>query len=163
LVIIGFFENISTKEISCESFESYEWISSIGTFKTCRMQNTTVIDEKDVKISPRDESINGLLFKLNIKIKFLPIEVDQTFPNLFVYNCEDCWLKEISKENFAGLTKLKSLDLGYNFIENVNGNYFKELVSLEQLYLRKKILNNLFLQILISKYFSWQQTHLSRQ
>jgi Leucine-rich repeat (LRR) protein len=141
LVIIGLFENISAKEISCEKVGDYEWLDpAFGTFKTCQMQNTTVIDEKDVKISPRDESINGLLFKWNSKIELLPIAVDQTFPNLFVYDCQDCAVKTISKENFAGLTKLKYLNLGYNYIENVNGDYFKDLVSLEKLYLRKKIL-----------------------
>jgi Leucine-rich repeat (LRR) protein len=63
----------------------------------------------------------------------------KAFPNLVAYSADRCSIKSFTKKNFARLTKLKELDLDRNQIETVNCKAFEDLVSLEHLFLSKKI------------------------
>lgn len=133
------FENAEAKQVSCESVGKNAWGFGIGSVKTCFMERTTVIDEDNVSISTFDENIGGLLFRRNKKIIFLPVKVAEAFPNLELYSAWDCSVTQISRENFAGLRKLKILHLEVNQIEKIQSDTFKNLVSLEILHLCKKI------------------------
>lgn len=122
-------------QVSCESVGHSYWGETIGYMKTCNLRRSTSIDSEGIKISPDDESMQGLEFDFNKKIKFLPVEVSETFSNLLAYSAYDCSLTSIKKANFAGLNKLKSLQLNGNQISSINSETFEDLIALELLYL----------------------------
>jgi Leucine rich repeat len=138
--VFSFIENIEARKISCEIVVKSNWSNStLGKTRTCFMRNTTVIDGKNVIISPRDESVLGLSFNQNKKINFLPDGVTKVFPNLIGYTALNCSIQEISIRNFAGLNKLKVLALSFNQIATINTDTFEDLISLEFINLGKKI------------------------
>jgi Leucine rich repeat len=129
--------NVEPKKISCEKVEIDHWIPPVELVKTCKMLETTVIDDNNVNISRRDETVNGLRFDWNKKIAFLPVRLNDTFPNLIGYSVMACSIKEVSKKNFEGLRKLVLLRLSNNQIEKISGGTFEDLVSLRTLNLGK--------------------------
>lgn len=101
------------------------------------MDQTTRIDEANVKISTRDASVLGFKLNDNKKILSLPIAVASNFPNLQGFDAGDCSIKGISKRNFNGLRRLKALYLQNNQIEKISTETFTDLFELEILDLRK--------------------------
>lgn len=130
-------EIVKAKEVLCEKVNDYAWEYNVGTVKTCLMNETTSIDEPSVIISSRDDSMFGFWLFNNKQIHNLPTGVSEKFPNLLGYNAGFCSIKEISRENFKGLTKLKLLFLHYTQIEKISSETFSDLKSLETLALRK--------------------------
>lgn len=131
------------REVSCEEIKNTAWSNSLGTVstvRTCFMDKKTIIDAPDVTISTRDDTIQGLTFIYNKNIYHLPIGVGEKFPNLLAYSNYDCSIKEISKQNFKGLSKLKYLSMGANMIVRIASDTFSDLTSLEVLRIRKKVL-----------------------
>jgi Leucine rich repeat len=132
---------VSAREIECENVIDLP-LPEIGTVVTCDLSAKTSIEtktEKTVISTYRGKSIiTGLKFKDNKKIVYLPVEVDEKYPGLIGYDASKCSIKEISKENFKGLSKLKILWLHHNFIERVDSDTFQDLSSLQVLVLGKK-------------------------
>ena len=95
----------------------------------------TKIDTADVRIGNRDESIQALAFNHNIKVFYLPIFPAEKFPNLEAIHAGNCNVKEISKDNFDGLTKLRYIHLVDNNLKKIPGNTFEGLESIETIYL----------------------------
>lgn len=114
------------------------------------MQITTTINSTGVTIAPRDETIKGLTMYNNQKIHFLPEKLNETFPNLSTYLASACSITEISKMNFENLDKLRFLSLHSNHIEKIARNTFEDLKSLEVLYLRKKFISLIQLQMFLT-------------
>lgn len=127
-----------TKEISCENVGDAGWHEPVNTAKTCSMMATTSINEPNVTISTRDESVQGLEFTDNKKIFHLPINVVDSFPNLLGYDGHGCNIKEISLQNLKGLSKLNQLFLQGNQLEKISSNTFDDLVALQELCLRER-------------------------
>lgn len=141
-----FFESaviVKAKEIPCERFgnHSFYWTSSFHSLEKCFMDKTTTIVEENVKISPRDEFVLGFLLDENKNIFHLPIDVAESFPNLQGFDAYNCSIKEFSKRNFEGLSKLKTLYLGYNQIETIPMDSLIDLIELEFFSLGKIKLN----------------------
>jgi Leucine-rich repeat (LRR) protein len=136
--IFGLVNNVATKDISCEEIESTEWDFPVLTVKTCFMEESTAINEENFKISSRDEIMGGLTYLDNKKVSHLPVQVTDSFPNLQAYSGESCSIKKVSKTNFARLSNLKFLYLGYNQIETIYSDTFEDLISLEELRLSRK-------------------------
>lgn len=67
-------------------------------------------------------------------------KVKDSFKKLIAIDADSCDLETISKKNFKGLNKLRSLELQRNQIEKISSDTFKDLVSLEYLILYR---NNL--------------------
>lgn len=127
-------------EVSCESISDSFW--TFSTQKTCFMSNVTRIYSYGFKISSaKDEKIAALRFDGNKQVLFLPVGVNEQFPNLAFLRADHCSIRTISKENFKDLKKLKELQLYYNQIETIGTDVFEDLISLEILYLGE----NLFL------------------
>jgi Leucine-rich repeat (LRR) protein len=129
------------QQIACEIIENGGWTAQgLGWVKTCWMSKTERIDKQDVKISSeRDELVQALQFHDSKSIFYLPINVDEKFPNLVVYYAGSCSIKKISKQNFIGLSSLKVLILEQNQIEQIPSETFNDLISLERLWLSKKL------------------------
>lgn len=125
------------KEISCEEHQNKTWAASVGSVKTCILKNATIINERDVIISSRDESVNGLLIVENTHILYLPVEISEKFPSLLAYCVAGSPIRNIWRENFIGLNKLKDLRLIYNQIEKITSDTFSDLKSLQNLALSK--------------------------
>lgn len=129
------FTFIKAKEIVCESVYVGNWSSVNKTLKTCGLKGTTSINKKDVTISNHDDSVQGMTFSTNKHINFLPVRVYQNFPNLIAYGAENCSIKDVSNDNFKGLTKLRALTLSFNQIKTVPFDTFEDLEGLERLVL----------------------------
>ena len=124
-------------EVDCEKIDDFFWGYVFAKISTCHMNKTTEINSSDTTIASRDESIRGLWFSFNKKIKFLPIGVNEKFPNLGGLNAGDCSLTTISNENVKGLSKLRLLNLIDNQIEMIGSDIFDDLSALENLFLCK--------------------------
>lgn len=121
------------------------------------MDSTTIIDEANTKISFYDENIGGLQMNNNKNISYLPIDVAERFPNLQGYQAGFCGIKELTRRNFKGLSKLRGLWLSYNQIERFLSETFVDLIGLEYLYLGDNEFKFKFFLFLISWHFRWQQ------
>lgn len=128
------------KEVKCESVLNRNFSSGgVENTLSCLMNKTTVIDSIGFTIStPRNETIGALEMNNNSKIRFLPEEVGEQFPNLLAYYAFSCSLTEVSKINFQSLFNLKVLVLNSNKIENIAVNTFEDLKSLVVLNLGKQ-------------------------
>lgn len=119
--------------VFCETIQSNTWYDT-GSIKTCRMQTLKIASE-GILISSSDVSIRGFTLGGNRQIFFLPSRIDNSFPNLLVIDAAHCSLKSVSKDSFVNLKKLQLLYLQNNQIDTIRSDTFKDLTSLEQLYL----------------------------
>jgi hypothetical protein len=130
----------STQSVECEKIEDYNDWRGIGNVKTCYMNNQASIDGKGFKISSsRDENMKVMFMFGNKKIIFLPDSPADVFPNLEMYESGACAIKEITRENFRGVIKLRFLRLSYNQIEIVRSDTFQDLAAIEWIGLCEKI------------------------
>jgi Leucine rich repeat len=137
-------QQIVAKAITCENFDDYDYAYA-GREMTCNMMHTTSIDFPNVTISTRNDTISAVNFYDNKHILYLPINVVESFPNLVAYDAAFCSVKEVWKENFKSLGKLRHLNLKVNQIEKIASDVFDDLKELRILELREKHL------VLISK------------
>lgn len=122
-----------TKEVYCETIGNFPWLF-VGDRPTCYMNGSTVIDSNGFTIiSPRDSTIGGLNFHRNKEISYLPVNVQEKFPNLEVLTASHCSVKHISKDNFKDLVALRVLWLEHNQIEAIPSDTLEDLRSLELL------------------------------
>lgn len=66
-------------------------------------------------------------------VKFLPTNLSITLPDLIVFQVWNCSVTSVNGNHFKGLSKLKSLNLAHNKVQNVSSDAFIDLVSLEKL------------------------------
>lgn len=128
---------MNASQISCEGVDFPSWLGDNDEVKRCLMQKTTTIDSEGITISSKDESMRRLNFYQNKQIKYLPVEVFESFPNLLAYDAANCSLTTITKSYFRKMVKLKSLSLNDNQILMIYSDTFEDLIALEFLYLRK--------------------------
>lgn len=128
VLIIASACRLEAVEINCEAIKHCSRFQ-----KCCYLNGTTVIDELNVTIENSD--VHAVVFELNNKIEFLPIDVYEKFPNLEVYLSKEAAVKEISALNFGRLSNLKLLDLESNQIEFIPDDCFQGLFKLHQIYL----------------------------
>lgn len=113
-------------EIDCEKIEI------VGKARTCFMTNRTAIRTTSVSFyTGLDDSVNAISFSFNQKIDFLPIQVEQKFPNLIEYRAAKCALRRVTKANFEFLNKLEALRLSGNRIERIASDTFEGLFKLK--------------------------------
>lgn len=133
---------LSASELECENKSAFNYFGHTGTesAKTCFMQIFTTIDSPGFTISTSDGTIEGLSFDRNKKIRFLPEQIAEKFPNLLFFLACGCSLTEVLKSNFESLVKLRDLQLSMNQIEKISSNTFEDLASLKTLKLCKEFL-----------------------
>lgn len=123
----------ASKELTCDKTGMAGW--NIGLLKTCSVK--TSIDSTRFTFVSVHEELFGLWLGVNEKTVFLPINVNENFPNLIAYSASECSIKTLEKKNFEKLNKLKVVRLEINQIEKIPSDTFEDLVSLEYLYLCK--------------------------
>jgi hypothetical protein len=122
----------NSTEIGCEKIQLHRWF--YGEDKTCFINGLTTIASLDTMIAMKeDRTITGLWPQNNKRVKFLPLEIYKSFPNLNVIDASDCGIYAITKKNFEKLTKLTGLFLDRNQITTVRSNTFEDLTSLKRL------------------------------
>lgn len=140
-IILAVFQVLSVASAShteCVSVINLIIWEDIGKQRTCNMTNEVSILSKDVEIrGKKDLKMRIINFYENGNIVFLPIKVHEIFPNLETYSAGCCSIKEISYENFMGLSELSALLLQNNTIEVISSGTFNDLKSLEVLELGK--------------------------
>lgn len=125
-------------KIECESISKVGWTDG-SSDKTCYMREKTIIDSPHAVFSQdSDKTVTAVFFHNNKKIFYLPVQLDSSFPSLFTLGAAECSIKELSKNNFRNLKKLRKLWLERNHIEQLPKDVFKDLVSIEELLLGMK-------------------------
>lgn len=120
----------------------------------CVMKDATTITRDDTAIATlQDLEIVVLYFGFNHEIYFLPVSVNETFPNLKNLEARYCSLRFISKKNFEGLFKLEYLDLEENFIEKIESDTFDGLDNLKYVNLGRLMISEDHTQIQWTKCF----------
>lgn len=121
--------------IKCLATESAKCSFGNGA---CYLQNPSVLRSNNIAISSyKNELITRLYIWRNSNVKFLPILVHQTFPNLKQIEAKDGSIQNISRANFDRLNRMEELVLSGNQIETVKRDTFWDLVRLKKLDLGK--------------------------
>lgn len=150
--------------VPCEiiNTQQTEQIAGVSYYnlRTCQMWRTTVIDNPNYEISsPRDVEVWKLNLAENNGISFLPVYVDQKYPNLLAYTAYSCNIKTLRRENFQNLKKVKELDLDFNKIETIYSDVFSGLESVEIIHLGDVEFAQFsaIFQVLMVYSYRWQQ------
>lgn len=119
------FDELNSTEILCEKYLDFE------NYETCFMTYKTVINDTNFVFADlRDEEIEGVTFEGNKKIEYLPNKMYLQFPNVLIYKASRCSIKQISRENFENLNRLKYIELAFNEIQKISATTFEALASL---------------------------------
>ncbi|KAG5669790.1 hypothetical protein PVAND_000083 [Polypedilum vanderplanki] len=118
--------------------------------------DNSLIDSEDFEMTAidRNENVKGFyitkctvgdFYSCNVEnvIKFLPIKISDTFPNLLTIRAEYKSISKIRKENLKNLNKLRFLDLTGNKIETIEAGSFDDLVELISLGMSNNKIKNL--------------------
>lgn len=124
------FDEFDSKGVVCERFEDY--VNDVGIpIDSCLMVEKTAINASNFVIADlKDDEIEGIVFEGNLRIEFLPYKIYMQFSNLDIYMAGRCSIKQISKENFENLHRLKHIDLSFNQIQKISTDTFKQLGNL---------------------------------
>lgn len=113
-------------EIYCESVENC-W----STTYCCVMQHHAFIWTEGTTIANRDKSVTEVHFTSNRNIRFLPILLHESFPNLRFYAADKCIVEKVQKSNFELLVDLVEINLAENRISALLSDTFEGLRRLE--------------------------------
>lgn len=118
----------------CSDIREHDWWGTNLT--TCYVTWREIDDDSctAVRTDIKAFSVEG-----QKKITQLPINIAASFPNLEIYDAGSCSITKISKPNFADLSKLRKLWLGFNQITEIFDGVFDDLVSLDHLAMGKVI------------------------
>lgn len=148
---------VEAEEIKCEGDTYYKSINyedgSYEEFFYCEFSNATTIDSPDTTTISNDALVYDLYLNENENIHYLPVKVDESFPELVYYFAFSSAIKHITKHNFKGLVKLLYLDLGDNLIEKISAGVFNDLTNLSYLFLGEWNLSFLKFSKIIYEFF----------
>lgn len=126
------FDEYDSIEVLCERYLSHNY------FDYCVMSGRTAINSTNFVIGDlKFEDVEGIIFENNKDIEYLPYKIYMQLPNLIFYNASRCSIKQVSKENFEILNRLKFIELQLNQIQKISGNTFKGLRSLRHINLSR--------------------------
>lgn len=127
--------DIPENSFDCVSLSPYSFVYFNVTIqeneKNCLVNENVAISSDDVTfLLASDYSADGINFNANKKVKFLPVRIFQTFPNLQGYFAGGLNISEVSQKNLQRLAKLEVLYLNNNRIEKINSDSFEGLLKL---------------------------------
>lgn len=120
---------------TCTTYQQeWGWNNLPRNLKSCFVENIIQVDNENFIISSKaDRSTLGFGIRLKEGVKFLPTNLYEVFPNLIAIDIYECSVTSVNKSHFKNLTKLETLGLSNNMIENISGYSFDDLVNLEDL------------------------------
>ncbi|CAG9809794.1 unnamed protein product [Chironomus riparius] len=126
----------SPEETYWSSLDMYLWTFNVEP-------DQSIFDDNFEISGDKSESVKGLYFKPNNNIKFLPVKLNEKFPNLVVYAANNCSLSSLKYEHFTNLSKLQILSFGTNQISSIEQDAFKDLTYLKFLFLNHNEIANI--------------------
>jgi Leucine rich repeat len=125
---------VNSQQVECENFQTRTEDNEL--VKVCRIDQSTSINSFNVTFASEfDENVVEIFAKNNDKIRYLPKNIYEMFPNLKTVNFEECSLKAVTIENLQKLLFMKRINFKNNEIRTINVGTFNDLVNLEQLIL----------------------------
>lgn len=129
LILIAVIVPTASGSGPCDRIVIGQW--GTGAEKTCNMSSTAINTTDFVITSDRDEAVDGFWANGNEQLKYLPKNLGEKLPNLIKLQAMFCSIKAVSKDNFEGLSKLKSLNLQGNEIAKIDDDTFELIPAVE--------------------------------
>lgn len=120
--------HLEVSAFCCSSIRENKWWGQ--NLVTCYVTSHNIEDTDCFRLRT---DIKAFSIEGQKNITQLPINIAGRFPNLEVYDAGSCSIEKISKPNFANLSKLRKLWLGFNQITEISDDVFEDLVSLDYL------------------------------
>jgi hypothetical protein len=123
----------------CEYFELKHLLCDSSDPIQCIYQSPITRDNMIMVVeSPATyENVTNLFLEFVPETLFLPVDLAATFKNLKDIQARGCSVATLNRRTFAGLTKLRYLDLEGNQLKELRSSTFEGLTSLKTLYLSK--------------------------
>lgn len=134
------------KEISCSASSTCTedidrlFIRSYNrTAGCCILEYGTLIDSPDYFFGNNNnyEKLEIMMILRQRNMEFLPVRLNERFPNLKFYWAIDTPVTRIFKKNFEKMQSLTLLSLIRNQIEVIRSDSFEDLINLKQIYISK--------------------------
>lgn len=120
----------SQNELICDGKRQWKFKLIESKILTCMIQHTETTSRNYTLKTLRDEFVHGISFRNNTKLEYLPTNVFEKFPNLWIYDAQGCSLKLVEKLNFHKLFNLTAVDLSYNLIDHIPKDLFEDSTSI---------------------------------
>lgn len=149
VILLALRKSESATQASCPTshptysiVHSWTWNDQKMNLETCWIEVSTVNDE-GFTISATNDRLT-LAFSIRDKkgVKFLPTNFLRAFPELILVEVLSCSVSSV-KNHFKGLSKLRSLNLFANKIDQITSDAFVDLVRLERLNLGQNKIRSL--------------------
>lgn len=149
VILLALRKSESATQASCPTshptysiVHSWTWNDQKMNLETCWIEVSTVNDESFTIATTNDRSTLAFSIRDKKGVKFLPTNFLRAFPELIVLEVWNCSVTSV-KNHFKGLSKLKSLNLFANKIDQITSDAFVDLVRLERLNLGQNKIRSL--------------------
>jgi hypothetical protein len=121
----------------CEYFEVRHLLCDTTTLNRCKYKTPIVKDNMVMYLEGAATYAGITAFDVEFVpgTTFFPVDLGTTFPNLEYLYAWSCSVAKLNRQTFAGMTKLKYLDLDSNKLTEVRSSTFDVMPSLQTLYL----------------------------
>lgn len=119
------------REIICSGKRQWKFDLIDSKLFTCMVLQSEINGKIFVLKTIIDEQVHGIDFSNNSKVQFLPGRLQEKFPNLLVYDAQNCKVRSVDESNFEKLFKLTAVDLSNKFINHIPKDLFKDSVSVQ--------------------------------
>lgn len=112
---------------------TWTWTDNKQNLDTCAPDISEVGDDEFTISYSTDPKISAFIIDDEKGVKFLPTNLNRTLPALILIQVWNCSVTSVNGNHFKGLSKLRSLNLAHNKIQNISSDAFADLVNLEDL------------------------------
>lgn len=119
-------------QVNCSYREHHNRFTGVKLI-ACHIRKQKIEAEGFTISDEFDEDVEYLEISNNKKVKFLPENVTESFPNLMEYEVRNCSIKSVHGKHLEGLFELERLQLWFNEIETIASDSFKDLEKLKVL------------------------------
>jgi hypothetical protein len=122
----------SQKTIDC-NFLKHRSTYFGRTFTTCNVYNQAIDSVGFTVASSVDSTLQRFSILDNPKVEFLPENLSEKFPSLIAVQVWNCSIKSIDEHHLKSLHESVLFSFGYNKIETIDSNAFKNNTKLEEI------------------------------
>ena len=161
---------IAPIELTCQdAVDNQITVQKNGNEKTCEVQNLTIFFPKTKisKIVNDFKTEDSAIFSVvGQQMKFLPFQLNKSFPKLQKIIVERSQLTALNKIDFEGLKALKNITITFNNISTIGQGAFDEVPQIDYLNLAsnniKTLPNNIFVKLTHMKILILADNQLTR-